>query len=120
MKNPFAPKSLESFFWENGGYGYSQNQTPEEGRKACAITLADAARKAFDNNYSFEWEQDDITNQDFEDSEGGPYYLWCCICRDDTGKVLASLCGIDFGRDKSPWGEPYRRVVEAELALEAI
>jgi hypothetical protein len=38
--------------------------------------------------------------------------------RDKAGKVVQSLGGVDFGRDGDPWGQPYARVVEAELALE--
>lgn len=54
------------------------------------------------------------------------YHLWQCTawqCEgDDMGALTyrASLGGIDFGRDGEPWGNPYRRVVEAELALEAL
>jgi hypothetical protein len=39
---------------------------------------------------------------------------------DEDGKIVQSLCFIDFGRDGSPWGDSYKRVVEAELALEQI
>lgn len=34
----------------------------------------------------------------------------------DQGETLGSLCGIDFGRGNEPDGQPYARVVEAELA----
>jgi hypothetical protein len=39
---------------------------------------------------------------------------------DPEGTVVANLGGVDFGRDVEPWGNPYARVVEAELASDLI
>jgi hypothetical protein len=106
------------FFLKHAGYSYDpQTETPLQGRIRCAKTLAAAERRAHDAGCSFEWRVDDIDSSDFDDSPE-PWALWVCIARDANGNVFASLGGVDFGRDKEPWGDPYRRVVEAELAAE--
>ena len=108
------------FFFANAGYSYTPGkETKLQGRWRCARDLASAERIASDRGYSFEWSQDDMTNRDFTD-DGPEYYLWACVCRDDSGNVVASLGGVDFGYERDPWMDDYRRVVEAELASEAI
>jgi hypothetical protein len=68
---------------------------------------------------SFEWYKDGTTSKEF--SSKRPYYeLWACVARGPTGVPFAHLGGIDFGRNKELWGQPYKRVVEAELALEFV
>lgn len=124
------------FFLRHAGYSYDpQTQTPMQGRVRNTRNLAAAERKARDAGLWFKWEVDpDSTSADFGDNLdngelGAPWQLWqCCACspNESPGRfsnlstVLASLGGIDFGRDGEPWGNPYRRVVEAELALEAL
>jgi hypothetical protein len=44
----------------------------------------------------------------------GEHPAWIATLYDPQGTLAASLGGID-----APEGDPYRRVVEAELALEA-
>ena len=124
------------FFLKHAGYSYNpQTQSPMQGRVQCARKLAAAERKARDAGVSYQWEIDASCDSLTEFAPGikpirgtkTRYSLWqCCAIgpRDDdyrgAGEVLASLGGIDFGRDGEPWGDPYRRVVEAELALEAL
>ena len=54
-------------------------------------------------------------------------FFFDCAChsydpRTETPEQGRTRCALDlaaaeaFGRDGSPWGDPYRRVVEAELA----
>lgn len=103
------------FFHENAGWA--------AGRKAIgALELARAEAAAANNGWRVVWSQD-------EDPDLGDHAYWCADERagrqhdhdvecadlqDDTGHTLATLCGIiDADRD-------YRRVVEAELALEAL
>lgn len=108
------------FFYTHAGYGYQPDQeTKEQGRRRCAQQLADAEREASERGYCFYWENDIMTNREFTD-EGPEYYLWACTCYDDNGAHVGSMCGVDFGHGNTPWGQPYRRVIEAELALEAI
>lgn len=105
----------EQFFYEHAGYSYGQGETQEQGRLRCAKQLAQAEAWALDNCVGFEWCLSDTTSEDFSDDE--PYYrLWDCVARSEDR--MTCLCGIDFGRDREPWGDPYMRVVQAELALE--
>jgi hypothetical protein len=114
------------FFLANAGYSYDpKTETPMQGRIRCAQDLAYAEKHAREAGASFEWSHDvDSTSADWiaPHNDGGrlrdPWYAWVCLARGADGKVFASLGGIDFGRDGSPWGDPYRRVVEAELACE--
>lgn len=114
------------FFMANAGYSYDpKNETPMQGRIRCAKALAYAEKRARDAGASFEWSTDpDGSSADWiaDDQDGGrdnnPWHVWSCVARDGAGKVFASLGSIDFGRDGEPWGDSYRRVVEAELACE--
>ena len=79
------------------------------------LAKAEAAATAAQADY--DWEIDEnIDSSDFSD-ETPAWALWDCVMR-VNGRVVQSLGGIDFGRDKEPWSDPYKRVVEAELALE--
>lgn len=109
------------FFYANAAYSYNPaTQTEEEGRRQCAELLADAERRGSDAGLAFEWSIDrDSDSSDWSD-DPDPWQVWQCLCRDESGDVVAALAGIDFGRDGDPWGDNYRRVVEAELAAEAL
>ena len=114
------------FFFDHAGFSYDPlTETAEQGQARCAEQLADAEEQARDAGCSFEWSIDPgTTSADWIDDRknGGkrrnPWATWQCLMRDADGAVVQALGGIDFGRDGSPWGDPYRRVIEAELALE--
>ena len=115
------------FFLKHAGYSYDPaTQSPMQGRIQGARRLAAAERKARDSDYYYMWAIDPHTDSsEFGDNLdngklGEPWALWYCVCYKPGNEPLASLGGIDFGRDGEPWGNPYRRVVEAELALEAL
>jgi hypothetical protein len=110
------------FFLEHAGYA-----TPP-GRAACALALARAEHVARDiADATFEWKDDfDQPIQDLLDPSifrsEEEFKTYCdryrddvtgCVLRDANGEVRASLWGI-IGADSS-----YRRIIEAELALEA-
>lgn len=106
------------FFLHNAGY------CVPPGRAACAKALAQAERWAEEAGFVVEWELDHVTNREFTD-EGPEYFLWqataylpCETC--GQRRVVASLGGVDFGAGRDPWMDDYRRVVEAELALEVM
>jgi hypothetical protein len=106
--------AAEAFFYEHAGYSYRPDvETEEEGRRRTARDLAAAERWANDNGYSFQWEWDEW----YEDNDGsvGPYVG--CVMRDPMGNVVGSLWGIE---DEGPDPGPYYRVIEAELASEAM
>lgn len=98
------------FFLEHAGYA-----TPP-GRAACAASLARAEEQAQGAGLRFEWVADEYPDLSWMDeAEAARDYevLGCVVC-DPAGQHLASLWGI-VDADAN-----YRRVVEAELAAEAL
>jgi hypothetical protein len=104
------------FFRDNAGYIVGE-------RARCALSLARAERDAKEQGIAFRWEWDsdadlswmsDAERQQEHEVEGCIAYIPCpdhgADCKHAT--VLASLWGI-VDADSN-----YRRVVEAELALE--
>src|SRR5262245_2759984 len=102
----------ERFFWKHAGYSYGPTQTRAEGRRECARELAGAEAWAERMGITFEWIPD---NQEWDlDAEEQPREVLGCVVRYSTGTIGPSLWGI---------GDPsrnYGRVIEAELALEAL
>lgn len=100
----------QAFFFENAGWCFDPlKETREEGRTRCALNLAAAEALARESGLSFQWT---------EDRYGAPNE-YGCILFDSQGNAGPSLWAIGFRDDESPWGgDPYRRVVEAELAAE--
>jgi len=107
------------FFYEWAGYSHSPKiETPEQGRLRCARELAEVEAIGHRLGYEFEWEWDecpDLSWMSDEERERDHEVLCCRIVDPENPRYsLASLCGItDPDRN-------YRRVIEAELASEAI
>lgn len=106
-----------AFFFDKAGRSYNpKTETETQGRMRGAEALAQAEMRARDEGYSFHWIEDTDADRSGVDHESP---LWLCMLRDATGHgVVGSLGGINFGADGEPWGDDYRRVVEAEMALE--
>jgi hypothetical protein len=86
-------------------------------RARCAVQLAQAEEKSRQGGYSFEWQIDpDVTAADWSDDMD--HSTWFCTMYNDEGEHVSSRGGIDFGPSGSPYGDNYRRVIEAELASE--
>lgn len=110
------------FFWHNAAWGYHpEKETPEQGRRACAVRLAAAENLAKERGVRYKWEHE--TDEDRSGIEHDAP-LWQCIAY-LNGEVVGSLGSIDLGDGGDPWmwgiprgGAKYARVVEAELALE--
>lgn len=118
MKTPKQQAYL--FFLRNAGYSYDpKTQTKQQGRAAAARKLAKAERDARALGYSFEWRDDWAVGDHAKEygeayANGGPETCESCLMLNSTGEVMQSLgCIDDATRD-------YRRVVEAELALEEL
>jgi len=94
-------------------------ETARQGRVRGARQLAEVERRARDGGYSYRWQQ-----EGYEDVPGDrgawPIPRWGCAMYNADSQIVASLHGIDFGRDGEPWGNPYRRAVEAELAIDGL
>lgn len=109
------------FFLKHAGYSYNpETETPMQGRIKGARALAKAERQARDAGYSFAWGIDDPRGSAQWTDEKPAWGSWYCVAHNSEGETKYALYGIDFGRDGEPWGNPYRRAVEAELALESL
>lgn len=98
------------FFFKQAGYSWIPGaETASQGRLRGAKQLAKAESNGL-GLLDFEWLPED------EPGEHGQQQ-WTCLCRDAQHNVVESLSGIDFGGDGTPWGQPYKRVIEAELAF---
>lgn len=128
MPKPSPRERAVAFFHEHAGYSYPSGASPAEqvaARRAHAESLADAESRASALGWDCVWEPDpDTDSSDWipPTRDGGkgrkPWGTWYARLVNESGETLASLGGIDFGRDGEPWGHPYRRVVEAELSSE--
>lgn len=111
---PFA------FFLEHAGYSYQPaTESVYAGRVHGALELAAAEANASHVGASHSWQIDPDTDSSDRSDDPDPWCVWMCTMRNESGIIIESLSGIDFGRDGEPWNDPYRRVVEAELALAA-
>jgi hypothetical protein len=126
-------QTAAQFFYKQAGYGYDpKTETKEQGRRRGAKALAEAEAYASREGWDVRWSQDgsmygqqgdcfDIV--DDPDSFGDPLFVgWDAFLVDMDGNVLGSLGATTFAGSNGgdPWSDPYRRVVEAELALEAM
>lgn len=104
----------ERFFFQHGGYSYDPKvETRAQGRRSSAVAHADAEAWAKRAGITFVWEWDEEPYQMGDAETKAPSEVLGCVVRYSTGTIGPSLWGI---------GDPdenYRRVVEAELALEA-
>lgn len=104
-------KGAVEFFYTHAGFSYDpKTETPEQGRQRCAEAWAKAERAAWEDGCTFEWVDDP---DDCGDGDTTPETREGCIMRNEAGEELASLWSIGDA------DEAYRRVIEAELALEA-
>jgi hypothetical protein len=113
------PQSI-AFFIAHAGYSHSLNETREQGQLRCATALAGAELWALQNDVSFDWDIERGIDSSEWDNENEPHAVWACVAYDAQGTVIGSLGAVDFGPQGNPHASPYRRVVEAEIALEAM
>ncbi|MBK6942645.1 MAG: hypothetical protein IPH13_20910 [Planctomycetes bacterium] len=109
MGIPNGLRRAYRFFHEHAGYCVGR-------RAKGALDLARAERNAANMGYTFSEEADFDADLSFMDAKEREQEHECIgmVCRDADGNVLASLWGI-VDADAN-----YRRVVRAELALEAL
>ena len=83
-----------------------------------ALALARAEAYADENDWAAEWEDDpEPYDTDLEDDQ--PFEVLTCVLKDESGNVLASLGSIGMSGNARQ-DRDYRRVIEAELALQAM
>jgi len=118
--------SAVDFFFARAGYSYDpKTETPEGGRLRCARQLAAAERERLERGWYVTWERDDDPHGwrgscigEPEEARDGAVVL-CGVLRDEGGGVLGCLGGVLVSSETGT-NDPYLRVVEAELALDAI
>lgn len=115
-----AKQAAYLFFLRNAGVSYDPaRETRQQGRAAGARRLAKAERDARALGYTFEWRDDwgvgsHVKEFGAESYPKEPQTCECCVMRNAGGTVVQALgCVDDATRE-------YRRVVEAELALEEL
>ena len=113
-----AKQQAYLFFLKNGACSYNPSiEAKRQGYARMARLLAKAERDARALGYTFEW-QDDWSVRDhvkeFDCYTEQPSTCETCLMLDSNGKVVQSLGCIDDATRE------YRRVVEAELALEEV
>lgn len=103
-----------AFHLEHGGYSYDPTaETAEQGRQRCAERAATAEILAERDGLMVEW-HDDCYIDHLAEFGYQPTTCECAQVIDADGNVLASMSCIDDADDA------YRRVVAAELFIEAL
>lgn len=106
------------FFYRNAGFSYNpETQTLRQGKAETARRLAKAECEARSEGYTFSWTNDWSVGshvQEFDCYDHEPDSCELCTMYDSTGEIVQVLGCIDDATRE------YRRVVEAELALEQI
>jgi hypothetical protein len=106
-----------------GAKAHGYEQLREAGYPAAeAHRIMSIHQRADDADLLIEWEQDELTSADFDDTDE-PHRLWWVAARDATGKVLDSLGGIDLGEEGEPdayHSHPYQWDAEAQVLDEAL
>lgn len=111
VRRTAAPTSKAiAFFAKHAGYAARSGETRAVAKRRAGKALARAEAEASARGWRVEWEGDPEDSDEYE----GVREVLGAVLRDEHGKVLSSLWGI---------ADPTRahaRVVEAELALEAL
>jgi hypothetical protein len=127
-------RTAYQFFLSHAGYSYNpQTETAIEGRRRCARQLARAERWARAEHLEYVWQDDpDCGPDDFDFEEDKAHVrehgaVGCILYRPcpthgadcKHAEHLGSLWGITESLNNAE-RDAYRRVVQAELALEAM
>lgn len=122
IKGKSPKQAAYLFFLRNAGFSYDpKTETKSKGRARCARQLAKAERDARALGYTFNWDADldgcigcGCGRGDCACAMHDPHECLNCSIWDSEGNLKGSLGSIcEPSRD-------YRRVVEAELALEEL
>lgn len=115
LRDTVRDRATVAFFAKHAGYSYTPGkESRAQGRLRGARELARAEREAKSRKWHVRWQHD---HEPYELGEGetkAPKEVLNAVLLDKDRKPLESLCGI---ADPS---HEYKRVVEAELALEAL
>jgi hypothetical protein len=108
----------EQFFYDYAGTSYNpETETLRDGRVRGARELAEAERKLKESDAWVGWLDDPepLSGDCYDGTQYGYEALLLTLDSPGVVRTLAARCGID-----APEGDPYRRVIEAELAFESL
>jgi hypothetical protein len=110
-----SEQKVVSFFMKHAGSSYTPGkETKAQGKRRGAVALAHAEAEASRRGWRVSWEYSQEPYEMGDAESEMPSEVYDAVLRDENGEMLESLGMI---------GDPsreYRRVVEAELALEAL
>lgn len=116
-------RTAAQFFFRHAGYSYDpKTETRLQGRWRGARRLAWAETQAQERGWSAEWQHEESwTCGDLgcDRQDNHEHEVLYCILRDGTGSVIGSLGMIEMSPVLAE-ARAYGRVVEAELASEAL
>ncbi len=117
-----------AFFLREAGYSCSPGESEAVARTRGARSLAYAEAEAQRRGWTVRWEDDpdgweslrsDVRQGYISESDAKEVVeILSAVLRDSDGEVLASVGNVQFSR--GPLAQRYGRVVEAELAQEAL
>lgn len=119
-------KEAVEFFLKHSGYVGQAGATKamqRKQRRENAVRLARAEEYAKEKGWRFDWEEEQEPDLSWleEGDDPSEHETLTVLLRDEHGHVLGSLGNVDFlrhGHDRE--NREYGRLVEAELALEAM
>lgn len=128
MQHRIQFTEAEEFFYRHAGYSHAPDEPAYSGRARGAIGLAGAEAAAHRKGWHAEWEIDtdaDTVPTDSYFVSGAAY--WVCVLRDADDEIIGATGSVDLGfasgnsgEPADPDGHPCARVIEAELAFEAM
>ena len=107
------------FFMANAGSGQKPGATKAQAKRRNAVALAEAESEAASRGWRVKWEHDEEEYQMGDAEEERPFEVLSAVLYDGEGNVLGSLGGIGMSGNAAK-DRAYGRVVEAELASEAL
>jgi len=112
-----APSSKAvDFFRKHAGYAVRAGESKARAKTRGAQALARAEAEAEARGWTVEWEHDP---EEWQGDDERPFEVLTAVLRDANGDVLASLGGIGMTGNRKT-DRDYGRVIEAELAAEAL
>ncbi len=104
------------FFRKHAGYAQGRGEAKATAQTRRATALARAEAEAEDRGWTVTWEDDP---EEWQGDDERPFEVLVAVLRDANGNVLGSLGNIGMSGNTRT-DRDYARVIEAELAEEAL
>lgn len=115
-----AGSKAVAFFQKQMGGAKRPGESWATARRRGAHALAHAETEAARRGWWFDWQEDPYaSDNEYEGAEDNDHFI--VTLRDEEGNALDTMGGVAFSkRGSSMEDRNYRRVVEAEMAAEAL